>query len=374
MKYDFKLDLVYNNSLSLIAKHVKRESIVLEFGPANGRLTRYMSEELECKVYLVEIDEEAGKEALEYGQDLLVGDIEDYEWLKKYYDIKFDYIIFADVLEHLSNPTKVLQKTKLLLKEEGSVLLSVPNVAHNSVVINLLNNKFEYTDVGLLDNTHIHFFTKDSLEKMVIESGYVVAKRLAAYNEVGENEIQNSYDSVEGISPDFWRRRPYGNVYQYIYELKGGKEYLENQINEIETYRMPYFIKFFFDKGEGFGEEQVASYRVSQFGTQLHYEFELTEETEKVRVQFAEGSCMVENVSCCFIAGEKTENLFYSSSNLDALEGGQYYFFNKNAAVDYDLPKKEGKLIFEVSFITMDIVEINHRYDTMIKVKSMYNN
>ena len=63
-KYDFDLDMVNTNSLSLIINQIRRGSVVLEFGPANGRMTKYLKEALDGKVYLVEIDEQAGKQAL----------------------------------------------------------------------------------------------------------------------------------------------------------------------------------------------------------------------------------------------------------------------------------------------------------------------
>ena len=147
MKYDFDLDLTNSNSLLLILEQIRRGSVVLEFGPANGRMTKYLKQELDCDVYLAEIDEEAGKQALLYGKDLVIGDVENFEWFERYRDIKFDYIVFADVLEHLRDPKTVLDRCKLLLKHEGSVLLSVPNLAHNSVLINLMNNEFEYLNI-----------------------------------------------------------------------------------------------------------------------------------------------------------------------------------------------------------------------------------
>ena len=136
-----------------------------------------------------------------------------------YKDISFDHIVFADVLEHLRNPLKVLTCAKGLLKDGGTILVSVPNLAHNSVMIDLLNHKFEYRSTGLLDDTHIHFFTKSSLEEMIAEAGLYPAKKMATYASVGTIEIANSIYDVEQISPCFWKNRPYGDVYQYVYIL-----------------------------------------------------------------------------------------------------------------------------------------------------------
>ena len=115
MKYDFDIDLETKNSLSIIINRIKPNSMVLEFGPANGRMTRYLKEVLNCKVYAVEIDKEAAKDAKRYCEKILVDDVEKYTWLEVYKDLEFDYIVFADVLEHLYYPEKVLKESKLLL-------------------------------------------------------------------------------------------------------------------------------------------------------------------------------------------------------------------------------------------------------------------
>ena len=113
-KYDFKLDLDSKNSLSMILSYVKRNSKILEFGCANGRMTKYLKEELACSVDIVEIDYEAGIEAAKYANQKCLGEIEgnieSYKWYNILREERYDYIIFADVLEHLYYPTKVLRK------------------------------------------------------------------------------------------------------------------------------------------------------------------------------------------------------------------------------------------------------------------------
>ena len=165
MKYDFELRMDERNSLSLIAKQVEENSIVLEFGPANGRLTRYLKEKKNCKIYAVEIDKDAAKDAGRFTEQIIIGDIEEFSWLENWSNIEFDYILFADVLEHLHDPLEVLKQTKCILKDSGKVIVSVPNVAHNAILIDLYRNIFNYTNVGLLDNTHIHLFAYYSLKE-----------------------------------------------------------------------------------------------------------------------------------------------------------------------------------------------------------------
>jgi hypothetical protein len=84
----------------------------------------------------------------------------------------FDYVIFGDVLEHLYDPRKVLKTIAFYLKEDGNVLASIPNAMHYSLIRDLLNGFWTYTDRGLLDRTHIRFFTFHEICKMFKETGY----------------------------------------------------------------------------------------------------------------------------------------------------------------------------------------------------------
>jgi GT2 family glycosyltransferase len=84
----------------------------------------------------------------------------------------FDYVIFGDVLEHLYDPWKVLKNIALYLKDDGKVLASIPNAMHISLIRDLLNGYWTYTDRGLLDRTHIRFFTFYEICKMFKETGY----------------------------------------------------------------------------------------------------------------------------------------------------------------------------------------------------------
>jgi GT2 family glycosyltransferase/2-polyprenyl-3-methyl-5-hydroxy-6-metoxy-1,4-benzoquinol methylase len=222
--YDFALDMKTDNSNSLILRNIKPNSVVLEMGPAHGRMTKYLKEQLNCEVYIVEKDEEAGKVAAQYATDAIIGeeqgDLEKPWWSANLIDQKFDYIIFADVLEHLHDPKTVLENAKFLLKDTGSVLISIPNIAHNAVLIDLLQNKFEYREIGILDKTHLKFFTHNSLKTFVASAGFTVVQECNAINIVSNTEFENSYMQLPTHIGEYLMARPYGEVYQFVWELK----------------------------------------------------------------------------------------------------------------------------------------------------------
>ena len=97
---------------------------------------------------------------------------EDTDSLPKNY---FDLVIFNDVLEHMYDPWEILLQTKPLLTENAIIIASIPNIRHKSILKKLLfNDEFEYKEEGLLDVTHIRFFTKHSIEKMFNDTGYEI--------------------------------------------------------------------------------------------------------------------------------------------------------------------------------------------------------
>jgi len=101
---------------------------------------------------------------------IITGDIEmmDSQFNESY----FDYIIFGDVLERLINPYKVLNQYKKLLKDDGYIVASIPNIKYFSVLLKLvIFDEFRYTDCGILDKSHLRFFTKKEIIKMFKNEG-----------------------------------------------------------------------------------------------------------------------------------------------------------------------------------------------------------
>lgn len=355
-KYDFDLDMENPNSLSLIINQIKRNSTILEFGPANGRMTKYLKEALDCKVYLVEIDEAAGKEAFQYGEDLVIDDIETYSWCERYEDIRFDYITFADVLEHLHNPREVIVKAKRLLKPEGSIILSVPNMSHNSVLISLLNHDFEYTETGLLDNTHIHFFTKNSLENMMNEAGLIVTKRLATYAPVGSTEIPVHNDMVQGIDASFWKTRKYGEIYQFVYEAVKCPEYVKNTETHLSEGFGHYYARIFLDRGEGYKSEDVISKVIRDVSGNIVFEAVIPQGVKEIRFVPFDDLCFVQLESFTDIVTGEEKSLRMVRSNTVMKDGNKYMFSEQAPYIDFAPASDKGFCNIRVVYrlITID--------------------
>ncbi|MDP9359810.1 MAG: class I SAM-dependent methyltransferase [Acidobacteriota bacterium] len=90
---------------------------------------------------------------------------------------RFDVIIFADVLEHLAWPIGILRGYLDLLNEGGSVIISLPNVGLWSVRLNLLLGRFHYEETGVLDRTHLRFFTRRTARELIEQAGLEIVRR-----------------------------------------------------------------------------------------------------------------------------------------------------------------------------------------------------
>lgn len=221
-KYHQKIDIDAHNSTSHILKAINQNSTVLEFGSSSGYMTQYMKDFLNCKVNIVEINAKDGEEASVWAETSFIGpeegDIEKFYWKNKIN--LYDHIIFSDVLEHIRNPWLILKESINLLKKDGTILISVPNIGHNSVLIDLWNGKFNYRELGLLDNTHIRFFTRESLEKMVSGAGLYLNKEMNTFCAVENTEFLNSLDDIPELVAKHLKKRLDGTLYQFVWELK----------------------------------------------------------------------------------------------------------------------------------------------------------
>lgn len=226
----------------IILDMVKPNSLILEFGPSYGLMTRVLKEDLHCSIYAVEIDHDAACETGNYCEKIVVDSIETYTWKQEFANIKFDFIIFADVLEHLYDPWKVLSEVKAFLKSDGKILISLPNIAHNAIIMNLIEDVFEYNPTGLLDNTHIRFFTKNSIDNMVKKCGYKLSLINATYNLPESTEFKQSYAKFSDEVCRTLLHKKYGHVYQFIYEIVHAESeiaspVIENIIDTVENYK-----------------------------------------------------------------------------------------------------------------------------------------
>lgn len=147
---------------------------VLEVGCGTGSTLIKLKELHKAQeIYGLELNGEVVQEHIKDIDKVIIGDVEHIE--PPFQEEFFDYIIFADVLEHLVEPEEVLKKYMKYLKRDGCIIASIPNIKNYTVLFDLIvRDRFEYRDAGILDRSHLRFFTKKEIVNMFDRSGMYV--------------------------------------------------------------------------------------------------------------------------------------------------------------------------------------------------------
>lgn len=153
-----------------IFSEIKEGSRVLDIGCDTGRFGLALKTEKRCIVDGIETDPSAIAEAvkrLDTVHERTITDESSFSGLENY-----DSVLLLDVLEHLQDPWAVLRGIFKVLAPGGTLSIVTPNVAHISVIRRLLCGSFEYTNYGTMDRTHLRWFTRKSLSRMLFDAGF----------------------------------------------------------------------------------------------------------------------------------------------------------------------------------------------------------
>ena len=218
--YFRELDPLGNDALSKIARRIKPSSRVLDLGCGPGVLGERLTKEKRCLVDGIEGNPAAAALAAERMNRVVVADLEDGALATHLGAERYDFIVCADVIEHLRRPEAVLTQLTALLRPEGRVLLSIPNVGYAGLVGALLNGDFRYRSEGLLDETHLRFFTRASLDRFLERCAFQVVHRDIVALPIGQSEF--AADELEMLPPAVLRTLlagPDALTYQFVTEL-----------------------------------------------------------------------------------------------------------------------------------------------------------
>lgn len=161
-----------NTSWYKVFHLVPEGSKVLDIGCSSGNFGYELIKRKSCVVDGIELDKADAQEAKKKLNKVFVKNIET-DSLSGI-DTDYDVIYFGDVIEHLVDPISTLKRVKALLNNRGSIVFSIPNMGHIGIRLALLVGEFEYTETGLLDKTHLHFYTQTEVIRVFEEAGYKI--------------------------------------------------------------------------------------------------------------------------------------------------------------------------------------------------------
>lgn len=155
--------------IALIPNSARR---VLDIGCGFGLMSKKLKKTRNIEVVGIENEEKVISIARDNVDELVIGDVEN---LKLPFEQSyFDCLIYGDILEHLREPWKLLKEHAYYLKKGGYCIASIPNISHYSVIKSLLNDIWEYKPSGILDETHLRFFTLEGIREMFRNAGYAI--------------------------------------------------------------------------------------------------------------------------------------------------------------------------------------------------------
>lgn len=169
---NYSVDLASeNDSHAIIAKQALDSKQILDVGCGVGYIGQAIKKHHECIVDGIDIDKTALKIAEKYYDQVYlmrIGDKNDKTFLSFLKSKKtYDCIICGDIIEHLADPGYIISILAKKLAPNGKILISIPNIAHIDVIANLIDGKFNYGETGILDNTHLRFWTESSFYEFI---------------------------------------------------------------------------------------------------------------------------------------------------------------------------------------------------------------
>ena len=244
-KYGYEINLDIDSTASRVVKLVGKKKKVLEFGCSYGFMSKVLIDKFQCEVTGIEIDEQAAKKAQEICKKVIIGDVEKIDWETQLNGDRFDVIVFADVLEHLVHPWSVLRKVRDYLVEDGYIIASIPNASYLSVILELLEGNFRYRPLGILDNTHLRFFARNSILEMFEESGYCIGDMYRTKIPLSMSEFQTYTSGIDvNLLDNLKKYNMEWNTYQFIVRAYKSSETGKLQMLREEIRKLHEELKF----------------------------------------------------------------------------------------------------------------------------------
>lgn len=171
LNYDLLTDLSYEHRKVL--EWVGKSKKVLEIACHTGYISKWLKRE-KCVVHGIELYQPALEKASKYLDKAILGNIEDDTTWDEISAEKYDIVLLMHILEHLVAPNEILKRVQGVLKENSIVIVCLPNICNFFDRLKITFGEFEYTEVGVMDKTHLRFYSFHSAKEMLVNCGYSI--------------------------------------------------------------------------------------------------------------------------------------------------------------------------------------------------------
>lgn len=203
------------NPLYHIAKIIPPNAKVLDIGAGNGLLARVLAAARRgVTIDGIEPSPYAASFAKDFYRDFHTGYA--HEYISQIREERYDFIVLADVIEHMADPLAMLDELSSALSDQGRIIVTTPNIAFGAVRVAMLRGQFDYVDSGILERTHLRFFTLKTLEALISETRLNIEKLYLLQRDLFQSEIKLRPFSVNPWLLCKLYRDPLARTYQFL--------------------------------------------------------------------------------------------------------------------------------------------------------------
>lgn len=207
------------------------DRLVLELGCSAGHVSTALKARGHTVVG-VELDPASAEQARGIADRVITADLDSAVLSDLVVERNFDVVLMGDVLEHLRDPLAVLRESVSLMAPDGFAVVSIPNVAFVDVRTSLLDGHWNYLETGLLDDTHLRFFTRKSLFELAQDAGLVVTELHRVLKGRGTSNVATADPMIAGIVADIVPLDP--NASTYVFVAKFAQQSTANDVMATE--------------------------------------------------------------------------------------------------------------------------------------------
>ncbi len=217
--YDYQINIDSNTGPARAIHMVGSKKRVLEVGAGPGSITRVLKERFDCEVTALEFDTAAIEQLKPYCQKVFRADLNDPAWpLLLQHEPDYDVVVCTDVLEHLQEPLKTLSAMKSFLRQDTYMVISLPNIGHMSISACLYNCDFKYSNFGLLDKTHIRFFSLKNIQTLFADAGLKIIEVEFVTARPEDTEFSEQWAALPDELKKALAKSRHGFVYQVVFK------------------------------------------------------------------------------------------------------------------------------------------------------------
>lgn len=241
-------------SLNLLVAHIAPQSTVLDLGCGTGALGRWLQANGGCTIDGVTLSDQEASAAKTSYRTVAVDNLDTVDLATHFGQQRYDFIVCADVLEHLANPARILAQCRSLLAPNGALLVSVPNASYAGLIAELMQGRFDYRDEGLLDRTHLRFFTQATLLEFLNDNGWPAQSLECVHRELHESEFSSDFDQLPPTVARHLLSQPNALTYQLVTCSRPGAPAAALPIASA-TEQARFSSELFIDTGKGYSED-----------------------------------------------------------------------------------------------------------------------